>query len=184
MRACALVVPPMLRHHRRTQPKEDMVDSVRAGGSRRTGALAGKDFLAGAMYMAFGLLGLWLARALETGSAGAMQAGFFPRLVCALLIGAGALLAVTSLFRPAVVPERGAWRPLLLVTASCLAFALLLRPLGLVLTLLVTIVLARCADREVRLLPLLLLAMILITAVVGIFVLALRVVIPLWPAVP
>jgi hypothetical protein len=71
-----------------------------------------------------------------------------------------------------------------MVTASCLAFALLLRPLGLVLTLLVTVVLARCADREVRLVPLLLLALILITAVVGIFVLALRVVIPLWPAVP
>src|SRR5438477_2462526 len=95
-------------------------------------ALTSKDFLAGNLYMAFGLLGLWLARTLEVGTASAMEAGYFPRLVCALLIGLGAALAVTSLLRPGEALERGAWRPFIFVTLSCLAFALLLRPLGLV----------------------------------------------------
>ena len=33
------------------------------------------------------------------GTASAMEAGYFPRLVCALLVAIGAALAVMSLFR-------------------------------------------------------------------------------------
>ena len=35
---------------------------------------ASKDFLAGGLYMAFGLLGLWLGRSLDVGTASAMEA--------------------------------------------------------------------------------------------------------------
>jgi hypothetical protein len=144
---------------------------------------ASKDFLAGNLFMAFGLFGLWLGRGLASGTAGAMDAGYFPRLVCGLLIALGALLAGTALVRREhEPPERGAWRPLALVTLACLAFALLLRPLGLVLTLLVCTVLARLAGENIRLIPLLLLCIVLIVAIVGLFVLALRIPIPLWPA--
>ncbi len=141
-----------------------------------------KDFLAGTMYIAFGLIGLWLGRNLETGTAGAMDAGYFPRLVCAVLIAVGAILAVMSLLRAGEVPERGMWRPFIFVTLSCLAFALLLRPLGLVLTLPISIVLARFAAGNIRPIPLLLLCIVLVVANVGIFVVALRVQIPLWPS--
>lgn len=143
---------------------------------------ASKDFLAGNLFMAFGLLGLWLGRALDSGTASAMDAGYFPRLVCALLIAVGAALAVTALLRSGEVPERGRWRPFAFVTVSCLAFALLLRPLGLVLTLLISTVLARLAGEDIRPLPLLMLCLVLIVAIVALFVLALRVHIPLWPA--
>ena len=66
-----------------------------------------------------------------------------------------------------------------------LAFvALLLYPLGLVLTLVVSIVLACLADASsrIRAVPLILLCLILIGANVGIFVVGLRIAIPLWPA--
>src|SRR6201991_3443939 len=96
---------------------------------------ASKDFLAGGLYMAFGLLGLWLGRVLEAGTASAMEAGYFPRLVCGLLIAIGALLAVISLLRAGEIPDRGAWRPFFFITIASLAFALLLKPLGLVLML-------------------------------------------------
>jgi putative tricarboxylic transport membrane protein len=143
---------------------------------------ASKDFLAGGLYMLFGLLGLWLGRDLESGPASAMEAGYFPRLVCALLIAVGAALAATALMGAGEVPERGKLRPLIFVTLSCLAFALLLHPLGLVLTLLASILLAALAGGNIRLFPLVLLALVLIVANVGIFVLALRIQIPLWPA--
>jgi putative tricarboxylic transport membrane protein len=141
-----------------------------------------KDFLAGGLYLAFGFLGLWLGRDLESGTASAMEAGYFPRLVCALLIAIGAVLAATALMDEGESVERGRLRPFAFVTLSCLAFALLLRPLGLVLTLLVSILLAALAGSSIRLAPLLLLAAVLIVANVGIFVLALRIQIPLWPA--
>jgi len=141
-----------------------------------------KDFLAGSLYMAFGLLGLWLGRNLEVGTASAMEAGYFPRLVCALLIAVGAALSVTALMRSGEIPERGKWRPLVFVTLSCFAFALLLHPLGLVPTLVVTILLACLAGGNIRLLPLVLLSLVLIVATVGIFVVGLHIAIPLWPA--
>jgi hypothetical protein len=144
--------------------------------------LASKDFLAGVMFMAFGLLGLWLGRTLEAGTARSMEAGYFPRLVCGVLVALGATLAVMSLLRAGELPERGKWRPFVFITLSSLAFALLLRPLGLVLTLAISTVLARFATGAVRPVPLLMLCLILIAAIVGTFVFALRIVIPLWPA--
>jgi putative tricarboxylic transport membrane protein len=144
--------------------------------------LTSKDFLAGSLYIAFGLLGLWLGRTLEIGTASAMEAGYFPRLVCMLLVAIGAVLAVTALLRPGEAPARGTWRPFVFVTLSCLAFALLLRPLGLVLTLLISTVLARFAGGNLRPIALLLLCLIIILANVGIFVIALKIPIPLWPA--
>jgi hypothetical protein len=125
---------------------------------------------------------LWLGRTLEIGTAGAMEAGYFPLLVCMLLVAIGAALAVTALLQPGEAPERGTWRPFIFVTLSCLAFALLLRPLGLVLTLLISTVLARFAGGNLRPVALLLLCLILIVANVGIFVIALKIPIPLWPA--
>jgi hypothetical protein len=127
-------------------------------------------------------LGLWLGRDLEIGTASAMEAGYFPRLVCVLLIAVGAVVAATALMGDGDVVERGRLQPFVLVTLSCIAFALLLRPLGLVLTLLVSTLLAALAGGNIRLAPLLLLAAVLIVANVGIFVLALRIQIPLWPA--
>src|SRR6478672_9463560 len=145
--------------------------------------VADKDFLAGTLYMTFGFLGLWLGRSLEAGSAEA-GAGYFPRLICALLVIVGAALAALSAVREGQCIERGKLRPFALVTLSCLAFALLLYPLGLVLTLVVSIVLACLADASsrIRAVPLILLWLILIGANVGIFVVGLRIAIPLWPA--
>ena len=80
-------------------------------------------------------------------------------------------------------PEGWAWRPLLLVTASALAFALLLRPLGLVATLAVTITLASAAGTMLRPVALMLLVATLVAANVGIFVIALKMPIPVWPSV-
>jgi len=134
------------------------------------------------MYLAFGLTGLWLGRGLEVGTAAAMGAGYFPRLVCGALIAVGAALALISLMRTGEVPERGRWRPFIFVPFACLAFALLLRPLGLVLTLAISTVLARLAGRDIRQIPLLLLCLVLIVANVGIFVIALKIQMPLWPA--
>jgi putative tricarboxylic transport membrane protein len=144
--------------------------------------LVSKDFLAGLMYMAFGLAGLWLGRSLEVGTAAAMDAGYFPRLVCVALIAVGATLALISLMRTGEVPHRGTWRPFIFITLSSLAFALLLQPLGLVLTLAISTVLARFAGRDIRPIPLLLLCLVLIVANVGIFVVALKIQIPLWPS--
>ncbi len=140
-----------------------------------------QDVLSGLMFMSLGLFGLWLGRDLETGTAGAMQAGYFPRMICLLLLGLGAVLTVIALFRDGRPPGRWAWLPFMAVTSSALAFVLLLKPLGLVLTLLTTIVLANLAGQPLRPVPLLVLSAILVMVNVGIFVLGLGLPIALWP---
>jgi Tripartite tricarboxylate transporter TctB family len=142
-----------------------------------------KDLLAGLMYTAFGLFGLWLGRDLEVGSASDMGPGYFPRIICILLIALGGALAVVDLIRQGEQPEGWAWRPMLLVTASALAFAFLLRPIGLVGTIAATTVLASAAGTLLRPLALALLVAVLIAVNVGIFVVALKMPIPLWPSV-
>jgi hypothetical protein len=145
-------------------------------------ALISKNLLAGLMFIGFGLLGLWLARDLDAGSASDMGPGYFPRAVCALLIVLGGTLAAASLFHGGEPAEPWALRPLLLITASALAFALLLKPLGLITTLAVTTAIAGVAGRMLRPVALVALAAVLIAVNVGIFVIVLKMPIPLWPA--
>ena len=132
------------------------------------------DYLGGGM-IAGGIASLliWVSLAGQQFAWGSWQT--------ALLVALGAALAAMSLFRAGEVPERGRWRPLVFVTLSCLAFALLLHPLGLVPTMLVSILLACFAGGHIRPIPFVLLCLVLVVAIVGIFVLALRIQIPLWP---
>jgi hypothetical protein len=145
--------------------------------------LLSKNLLAGLMFIGFGLLGLWLARDLDAGSASDMGPGYFPRAVCVLLIVLGGALAVASVFRSGEPAEAWALRPLVSITVSALGFALLLKPLGLVATLAVTTVLAGAAGRLLRPAALAALAVALIAVNVGIFVIVLKMPIPLWPSV-
>jgi hypothetical protein len=141
-----------------------------------------KNLLAGLMLVGFGLCGLWLSRGLDAGTADAMGSGYFPRLVATLLVACGGLLAVLALIRPDGRPDTWHWRPLVCVTLAALAFALLLRPLGLVATLVVTILIGAAAGPLLPPLRLALLTIVLVVVNVGIFVLALGMPIPLWPA--
>lgn len=141
-----------------------------------------KNFLAGLLFAGLGLLGFWLARHLEVGSAEAMQAGYFPRMVCGALAACGGALSLVALIRPDEPAQGWHWRPLIFVTLSAVAFALLLRPLGLVITLAVTILLASLSAPMLPPIRLALFTLVLIVINVGLFVLALNMPIPLWPA--
>jgi hypothetical protein len=148
-----------------------------------TASLRSKDFLAGLMFVALGAFGLWLGRDLEIGSSAAMETGYFPRMICLLLVGAGALVSAIALAKPGEPVESWHWRPFILISLSAIAFAVLLKPLGFVLAVLVAVLLAGFARRAPRLLPLVALACVLVVVTAGLFVFALRMPIPLWPTV-
>jgi hypothetical protein len=140
-----------------------------------------KNLLAGLLFVGFGLFGLWLTRDLDAGTASDMGPGYFPRLVCIVLSLLGAGLVVSGLVARDEAPEGWAWRPFLLITLAALAFAILLRPVGLVGTIAITTVLASAAGGFLRLLELALLVAALGALNIGVFVLLLRMPIPLWP---
>ena len=144
---------------------------------------ATKNFVAGLMFIMFGLLGVWLSWPLDTGTPGDMGPGYFPRGVCIVLILLGGALSASDLMQEGERIEGWAWKPLILVTLSSLAFAFLLKPVGLVGTLVATTVLASAAGTLLRPFALTVLTAVMILTNVGIFVFALKMPIPLWPSV-
>ena len=140
-----------------------------------------KDFLAGLMFAAFGAAGLWLGRGLDKGTASAMGAGYFPAVISLILLVLGLVLAAISLLLAGERPAGWDWRAFTFIILSGIAFAVLLKPLGLMATLVVTVVVASLAGRLLGPVPTLLLAAALVVVNVGIFVLALGMPIALWP---
>src|SRR5712691_3895310 len=97
--------------------------------------LARKDVLAGLLFSAVALLGLWLSRDYPIGTALRMGTGYVPRLLCWILLGLGVVVLVQGLreAQAARVLAAGgsAWRPLVFVTAGLVIFGLTIERLAL-----------------------------------------------------
>ncbi len=143
--------------------------------------LPGQNASAGFFFLAVGLAGLWGGRDLTVGTAEAMAEGYFPRAICILLSVIGAAILVGALRRPD--PRIGGFglRPLSALTGSIVAFAVGLDRLGLVVTILVSVVIANLAARPMRMLPLLALVAVLVVSIAAIFVWGLGLPLRLFP---
>ncbi len=135
------------------------------------------------MFIGISVGGLLLALPLETGTAGAMEAGFYPRLVCALIIALGGLTALAGVLRHGELPEAWHWWPLLMVSASALAFAALLEAAGFAITLFAVALLASLAGRLLNLWRAAVLAGVLVVMNITLFIFALGLPLRIWPRI-
>jgi len=147
---------------------------------------ARKDMLAGLMFMAVALVGLWVSRDYPIGTALRMSTGYVPRLLCWILLGLGALIALQGIGTRETEPgvprsERLAWRPVIFVTASLVVFGLTIERLGLVVSIMLLIAIGAIAARGLRPLETLAAAFLLIVLSWAIFILGLGLAIPVWP---
>ena len=143
---------------------------------------APKDFWSGVMFIAFAATAILSARGYSFGSAGKMGPGYFPMALGAALGLIGAILVARSLFVAGEPVERIQVRPLSIIAIGVVLFGLLLEPLGLVVALVVVTLIAAFAGRDSRPLEAAGLAAALAAFSVGIFVLALRLPLPIWPS--
>ena len=111
-------------------------------------------------------------------------AGYFP-LGLSILV---ALLGCIVLFKSLTIESVGgdpiggiAWRPLLVIVVAITVFGLMLEPLGLILAIPVLIVLTSLAGDEFHWKGVLISAVVLTAASWAIFVLGLKLTIPVWP---
>jgi hypothetical protein len=110
-----------------------------------------------------------------------MGPGYFPRLLGILLIVLGAALSLTAL-RGRGPPLPGwKWRPVSIVLLSVVAFGLVLTHAGLVLSTIGLIAVASTASREFRFKEALLSGLLLAALSVGVFVIGLKLQLPIWP---
>ena len=140
-----------------------------------------KDFYAGLLFVAFGVFAIIIARNYPLGTAARMGPGYFPRLLGILLIVLGAALSLIAL-RGRGTPLPGwKWRPVSIVLLSVVAFGLVLTHVGLVLSTIGLIVVASTASREFRLRESVISGILLAALSVGVFVIGLKLQLPIWP---
>jgi hypothetical protein len=93
---------------------------------------APKNFWAGLMFLAFGVGFSWAAQSYQMGTAVRMGPAYFPTVLGGLLAVLGLVVFLQSFVVQGEHVGRFYFRPVLLVLGGVVIFALLLRPLGLV----------------------------------------------------
>ena len=146
--------------------------------------LARKDALAGLMFIAVAVFGLWASWNYRIGTALNMSTGYVPRLLCWMLLGLGVVILMLGL---RARDERGAFtgaqhlRALVFVPGSLLVFAYAMDRLGVVIATCLLVAVGSLANRDLRPLEVIVAAVVLALLTVGIFVWALSLPIPIWP---
>ena len=150
--------------------------------------LTHKNVLAGLMFMAIAILGLWLSRDYPIGTALRMGTGYVPRLLCWILLALGGLILVQGLREARIVQRArrrkrpvGAGARFSASPLSLVAFGLAIEPLGLVISILLLCGIGALASRSLRPLETLIAALVLVALSWGIFIAGLGLTIRVWP---
>jgi len=139
------------------------------------------NLFGGLALIALALFTFWQISDLEVGRAMRMGPGYFPRLL-AILIGAmGVLLVAMSAFVPGPRLERWSLGRLGLVLGSIVVFAITIRPLGLVLSGAILIVLSTLAAPGTRWKETAIFGVALLVFVTLLFPIALSLPLAIWP---
>ena len=140
-----------------------------------------KDFFAGLIFVAFGAAAIVIGSAYPLGTAARMGPGYFPRILGILLIVLGGALALRALRIKGTPLPGWKWRPVLVVLLSVVVFGIILTRVGLALSTVALIVAASAASTEFRWKESLVSGILLAALATGVFVYALKLVIPIWP---
>jgi hypothetical protein len=145
-----------------------------------------KDFWSGLMFVVIGLAFAGGATSYSLGRSANPGPGYFPLGLGLLLAVLGALVLFKSL---TLETDNGepvghlAWRPLLWILGGVVVFGLALVPLGLLVALPLLVLIASHASDEFTWRAALLNAAVLTLMCWGVFIVGLKLTIPLWPSV-
>jgi putative tricarboxylic transport membrane protein len=140
-----------------------------------------RDFWGGLVLIAVGILAIWASRELPGQRGFAFGPGTAPRLFSGLLVILGALVALVGLITDGPRIEKYKVRGPVLVIASILGFAAMIRPVGLVIASYVTFIVAILGSREMRVLESLIAAAVMTVLFVFLFTYLLNLPFQLWP---
>ena len=141
-----------------------------------------KDFFAGLLLAAFGLLAVVFSRNYPAGIAARMGPGYFPILLGGLLAILGFIVSLRSFGGEREIPVGGfAFRPMMFVLGGVLAFSLLVDRAGLILSILTLTVTAGLAGSESKPREIAFLSLVLAALALGIFVYGLKLPFKVWP---
>lgn len=112
-----------------------------------------KDLLSGLLFVALGTFVFYVSLNYSFGTARRMGPGYFPGVLAALLVLFGVILIVRSFFGDVETMENLSLKPMLLILLGSLLFGFLIRPAGLVPSIIAMVVAGSFASAEFRILP-------------------------------
>jgi putative tricarboxylic transport membrane protein len=140
-----------------------------------------QDFYGGVVLIGVALLGFWALRELPGQQGFALGPGTAPRLFAGLLALCGVILAIIGVLTDGPKLERYFIRGPLLITAAVFLFAVMIRPVGLVITTFVSILLSAYGSAETRVVEILVWSAALTLFCVLLFYYGLGLPLMLWP---
>ncbi len=140
-----------------------------------------KDLITGFIFIFFGIAAIWLAQEYPMGTARRMGSAYFPSIVGGALAIVGFVISARSFWSPSEPVRLPTLRPLIMIGGAVVGFALLLKPLGLVLALFVLILVSCLGGSRFRLGEFAILFILLVLIVVTFFVYGLGLQFSLWP---
>ncbi|WP_042886778.1 tripartite tricarboxylate transporter TctB family protein [Cupriavidus necator] len=143
-----------------------------------------KDFASGLLFILVGFGFSWVARGYSMGTAAKMGPGYFPFWLGIVLALLGVLVLWGSLSSKMEQDSLARWdiKTLLWILGSVVLFGLLLKPLGMVLSVLVLVLVSSMASHEFSWKGAILNSIILVLISLGAFVYGINLQMPVWPA--
>jgi putative tricarboxylic transport membrane protein len=109
-----------------------------------------QDFVGGLALMALALFALWASRDLQGMHGFSFGAGTAPRMFAVLLLALGFGVMLVGLLSEGAPIQKYHWRGPLFVSLAILAFAFMIRPLGLVVSAFASFMIAALGTEETR----------------------------------
>ncbi|MBM4339499.1 MAG: tripartite tricarboxylate transporter TctB family protein [Deltaproteobacteria bacterium] len=143
-----------------------------------------KDFKSGLLFMFFGIASAVFSGTYQIGTAAKMGPGYFPFVLGGMLTLLGLVVSLRSLSRGEETRKARSLRvkPVILVLSSVILFGLLLRPLGLIFSTVILIMISSMASDEFKKKEAILSAFVLLAVVLIVFIYLLKFQIPVWPS--
>ncbi len=158
-----------------------MSEVGQTGSGRRALIRNPQDFYGGLGLVALSLLAFWASRRLPGTQGFAFGPGTAPRLFAGLLGIMGLAVMAMGVMTDGPKLQRYAIRGPVIVTAAVIMFALMIRPVGLVITSFLTIMLAASASSQFRFIETLIWAAVLTLFCALLFRYGLSLPLQLWP---
>jgi hypothetical protein len=142
-----------------------------------------KNFWAGLMFLGVGLFFVvWAMTHYQMGTAVRMGPAYFPTLLGGLLAFLGLVVLLESITVEGPPVPRFNFRPLVLISAACVVYGYVMKPLGLVLATMALVFISAFGGHEFKWKEVTILYIVLIVFSVLVFVKGLTLPFPLWPA--
>jgi hypothetical protein len=141
-----------------------------------------KDFWSGVIFIAIGLFAILYGMKYSLGTAARMGPGYFPRILGILMVLLGAVLALRAFRLEGPPLPKWKWRPTVVVLGSVVLFGAIVQPVGIAISTVILIVGASAASPEFRPREALIAGVVLAALAVVVFVIGLKLQLPIWPA--